>query len=138
MEALFVEGEQVDFFGGVEVGLGPGEGLVGERIVSEFAGVSFDAQGEDIVFDGFDAVEAPVVVGDAVGELDFEEAFGVEFGEEGGVVLVVGIAVFFGQEGGLAGETVAEAVEAGPGFAGRGGGAGGVGGVFAVGEDLGG
>ena len=43
IEALFVKREQVNFFGGVEVGLGLGEGLVGERIVSEFAGVSFDA-----------------------------------------------------------------------------------------------
>ncbi len=69
-------------------------------VVTEFAGVGFDAEGKDIVFDG------------------------VEGFEEFGVVGVIGGAVFVGEEDGLANEAVAEVVEADSGFGFGGGGTG--------------
>jgi hypothetical protein len=43
----------------------------------EFFGVGFDAESEDIGLDGFEAVEAPIVVGDLVAELGFDDALGL-------------------------------------------------------------
>jgi hypothetical protein len=124
-EALFVDGEEVEFASAVEEGLGLAEsGVAVGVVVTEFAGAGFDAEGKDIVFDGFDAVETPAGVGDLAGELDFAAAFGVEGFEEFGVVGVIGGAVFVGEEDGLAGEAVAEAVEADSGFGFGGGGTG--------------
>ena len=66
-------------FGAFEKSLGHQERLadVGVRGDVEFDGGA--AEGEDVLLDGADAVEAPVVFGDGVGEERFFFAFGCEF-----------------------------------------------------------
>ena len=99
---VVAEGERLDG-GGVDFGVGGFD--VGVRL-----GV---AEGEDVFFHGVDAVDAPCVLGEALGELDFDHAVGLEgggvFADEG----VVGFGVLFGHENGVAGEGIAAADEDG-------------------------
>ena len=116
-EALFIEREQVEFACAVKVGLGLAEsGVAGGVVITELAGVGLDTEGEDVVFDGFDAVETPVFVGDLAEDLGFEEVFGFVCFLEFSVVSVIGGAIFAGEEDSLAGEAMAESVEADSGF----------------------
>ena len=74
-------------------------------------------ESEHSVFEGFDAVDAPLVVSRGLGELSFDrgcrvEAVGIFFGEG-----EVDGHVFGGQDDDVSGEAVAEGVEAGFAFA---------------------
>jgi hypothetical protein len=91
-----------------------------------------DAQGEQIVFESRDAVEAPGGVGDSLYEVLFGFGFGLVFEEEPLAVGLVSDQVIGGEDDGLAGESVAESVEGRTLFAGFGARAGGVLGIGAV------
>ena len=119
VDALVIEGEELKLFEGV--GYGGGVGGHG---------------GEDAGFERAGVVETPAVFGDQMGELLFERIFGVEGCDEGLAEMVVGLAVFRGHEGELAGEVVADGVDAGTAFAFGGFGAGGMEGVVAIGVEL--
>jgi len=77
----------------------------------------FCSQGKDVHFGGAEAVETPGVPGDGVGEFEFGDGFGreagyvfrFEFFEDGAVGVV--------ESGDLAGDVVADGVEAGFRFA---------------------
>jgi hypothetical protein len=56
-------------------------------------------------------VEAPVVLGDGLGEIGFESPYGGEGFADAIAVLVEGFLVFRGVDDDLAGESVAEGVE---------------------------
>ena len=78
VDALFVDGEEGEFFGIAPEGAGLGEGGVDLGVVGVDIGVGGGvAEGDDVVFDGAGAVETPFVFGDGLGDLDFEGAFGV-------------------------------------------------------------
>ena len=120
VEAGFVEGIEIELLLVVDGDL-------------EFVGGGEEEEG---LFDAADAVDAPVVVGDGLGEAEFEFGDRVEGGDDAFAVAGVVGLVFVGHEAHEAGESVFEAVEAGGGFAGFGTGAGGMGGVFAIGGGL--
>jgi hypothetical protein len=64
--------------------------------------------GEDGVFEGPGAVEAPLVLGDGLGEVEFEGADGCEGSADGFAVFLEGGLIFRGVDDDLAGEAVAK------------------------------
>jgi len=76
------------------------------------------------------------VVGEGLGELRFEDAFGLEVADKGAGEGEILLQVFTGEDNDLGGEAVAECVEGGTFFTGVGAGAGGVLRVAAVGGEL--
>ena len=66
-----------------------------------------EAEREEIIFHGSDAVEAPVGVGDRLDRLGFEQTLRLELGVKLGAVLLVGREIVFRENDGLAGETMA-------------------------------
>ena len=83
------------------------------------------AHAEHAVFDGTDTVDAPLIVGDGLGELSFDRGLRVEavydfFGEG-----LVGVHVFGGEHDDARSEAMAERVHAGTGLAFRGSAGGG-------------
>src|SRR5438552_16257560 len=69
------------------------------------------------VLHGTTAVETPLLIGIALGELALEVALGFEAAEELFGEGHIDLQVFSGKHDGLAGEAVPETVEAGAGFA---------------------
>jgi hypothetical protein len=134
MEALGVEAEARQGLGLRFEGRGDGEGLLDLfRSVGELGRDVDDAQGEEIVFECGDAVDAPGGVGEGLDEMGFDGAAGVVFVAEGVAVGAVGVEVFAGEDDDLAGESVPEGVERRALLSGGGFGASGVAGVLAVG-----
>ncbi len=83
----------------------------------EIAGGFEMSQAEHAVFDGTDSVDAPLIVGDGLGELALDRGLRVEavddfFGEG-----LVGVHVFGGEHDDARGEAMAQGVHAGTGFA---------------------
>jgi hypothetical protein len=82
-----------------------GEGRVDLFVLgAEFATVLLNAEREEVVFDGADAIETPTVGGDALGELDLHGAIGCEAFHESFGELVVSGSVFLGHGGHLTGK----------------------------------
>jgi addiction module HigA family antidote len=131
--SLHVKGHQLElvWVGGEDSGGGDG-GVDFRMFGFDFCRFSGVAEGEDVVFDRVGPVQAPVVVGDDLGELLFVGIGRVEAGDQAVAEVVHGGAVFIGHEADLSGEAVAECVEAGAFFAFGGGGSGGVLGVGPV------
>ena len=94
------------------------------------------AEGEEVVFNGADSVEAPAIGGDALGELGFHGSFGGEALYERGGEGVVHDAIGVGHGGYLAGEIMAAGVQSGRFFAFLRPGTRGTQGVAAVGFEL--
>jgi hypothetical protein len=92
--------------------------------------------GEGVFFDSLDAVEAEAVEDDGAGEVELGGSDGFEALDVGAAEFDLGLVVFFGGDGGMAGETVFEAVHAGTVLAFGGFGAGGFFGVGPVGGEL--
>src|SRR5580692_2626790 len=92
------------------------------------------AVGEDGGFHGADALEAPAVFGDGLGDIDFEGADGAESFADAFAVSFKGGLLRGGEQVDLAGESVFVGVETGALLAGAlgGGGAGGFGGKLSV------
>ena len=67
-----------------------------------------NAEREEVVFHGPDAVETPVGVGDGLDGFGFEQAVGLELGMELSAGVSIDGEIVFGQNDGLAGEAVAE------------------------------
>jgi hypothetical protein len=110
-------------------------GHFGEFFVDVF-GSPGQLIGEQAGFDGPDAAEAPAGDGHGLDQVHFDGAGGLELldvGVEEELELFVG---FGGEQDGLGGEAVAEAVAGGLGSAFRGGGAAGLGTVGAGGFDF--
>jgi hypothetical protein len=69
IDALLVEGQELDAFGFAGEGASGGQGGVDFGVFGvDVAGMFGEAEGEDVVFDGAGAVETPGVGGDALGE----------------------------------------------------------------------
>ena len=118
-DAAFVGGEEArDLDWSSQARVGPG---------MESSGLVAESSGEDAFFDGVGALEAPHAVGDLVDEAGFDGAGGLVVLHDGGVVFVPGGGFFGGEDEDLAGESVAEGVEAAAGFAFLGARAGGAG-----------
>jgi hypothetical protein len=82
VEALLVEAETREQVASTVEGFGLGEGAIDGRVVrGDRAGLLVKAQGEEIVFHGTDAVEAPIEapisVGDSLDGLGFEKTLGL-------------------------------------------------------------
>ena len=83
MEALFVDGQVGERLGLVAKYVRGGEGGVDLGVIDIDVGSGFEmAEGEHAVFDGADAVEAPLRVDEGLGILAFDGGFGVETVEE--------------------------------------------------------
>jgi hypothetical protein len=135
VDALLVDAEERELFGIGKEDARAVESRVDLNIFSGGGGFEI-AEREDVGLDGEDAIETPVVVGDRLSDLELEGVCGLEAVQELGAELVVGRAVFGGEDGGLPGEAVAEVVQA-DALAARGGrGAGGMESVAAVGFEL--
>src|ERR1700730_8825140 len=86
------------------VGQGHSQGVLGLGMVGADAVFHFgDAEREEVGLDSSGAVELPGCVGERLGELSFDGAFGLAFIEEGLGVALVGSVVFSGEDDGLAG-----------------------------------
>src|SRR5260370_16741913 len=88
-------------------GFGDGQGGVDFRVFgNNVIGVLGEAQGEEIVFQGRNAVQAPGGVGDGLHELFFDHAFRLQVVEETLGEALVGGEVLGGEDDGVAGEAV--------------------------------
>jgi hypothetical protein len=134
-EVLGVVGVDVEHAEGEAfVRVGVGFGVLG---VFESGGVvGFVEGGEPGAFGVGEALDEPLLLGEAFDEEGLGVALGLEVVEEGLLELVEFGLGFEGEDRGLGGESVLEGVEAGVLFAGFGFGSGGFGGVAAVGVDL--
>ena len=95
-----------------------------------------EAEGEDGVFEGSGAVEAPVVLGDGLGEGGFERPTGARDSRMASQCFWKA-AWSSGVDNDLSGEAVAEGVQRRPFLAFFGAGAGGELGIVAIGGELG-
>ena len=110
-DAVFVSCQEIKLAGVVHPGAALGEGGVEFGLIGILGDMFALAEREDGVFQGTGAVEAPAVLGDGLGEIDFESAFGGEGLADSVAVLVEGFLVFRSVDDDLAGESVAEGVE---------------------------
>lgn len=113
VEALFLQVEIAELTLMSDERVGLDEGGAGEAFVEvrEVVGDGFElGQSEDIGFERGDAVQAPVGIGDELGELIFECADGFEFAADGGGEVLVGLHVFGGEDDGSGGEAMLECV----------------------------
>ena len=87
-DALDVESEEREIFDFGQPGAGGGEtcGSVGAGVFAAVVVVAwgFEGEGEDAVFDGGGAVEAPDAVGDLTDQGFFDGAVGLVVGVDGG------------------------------------------------------
>ena len=93
LEAALVEGEQVQILAAIEPGLGLGEGNGGFFVVAFHLVGLAEGDGDDGVFDLGRAFDAPPAIGDGLGEVGFNRAFGGEVLHVSGAVLFVGLLV---------------------------------------------
>ena len=80
---------------------GPASGLGSADV-----GIHLEAEGENGIFEGAGAVEAPVVLGDGLGEGGFQSAEGFQIFADSFTVLLEGRLVFRSLDDDLAGEAV--------------------------------
>lgn len=83
VDALFVKTQDFEFLKVISQGLSGGEGglhFTGVRAIPnvELRRVLFVAEREEAGFEGAEAIEAPLVIGNGLCELGFEDAFGAE------------------------------------------------------------
>ena len=109
-DAAFVKRQELELTGVRDPGAALGEGGIDIRVVGVLGDVVDLAEGEDRVFQGTGAVEAPAVLGDGLGEIDFESAFGGEGFADAIAVFGEGFLVFPSVDDDLAGESVADGV----------------------------
>ncbi len=76
-----------------------------------------EGHAEEGVFESGGALETPAGVGDGLDEAFLDGAFGIVGGFEGGAVVLVDLLFFGGEDEDLAGESVAEGVQAATGLA---------------------
>jgi membrane protein len=111
LDAVLVEGEELEVLALGEPDAGLGEGDVDLGVAGGAVGGLADADGVDGAFDGDAAVEGPAVGGDGLDEVGFQAADGGQGLVDAGAVFAVGDLVVGGQDVDLAGEAVAVGVE---------------------------
>jgi hypothetical protein len=112
-DAVFVSCQEMKLMGVVHPGATLGDGGVGFGVTGVRKEMFGLAEGEDRVFQGTGAVEAPAVLGDGLGEIDFQSADGDQSFANTIAMLLEGFFVFRGVDDDLAVEYVAEGVEGG-------------------------
>jgi len=111
-EAVLVHAQGGEGLGLLAEGFGGGQGGVHFRFGGvDAAGVRGHAEGEEVGFQGHDAVQTPGCVGDGLDQLFFGGEFGLVFGEEFLDMELVGGEGLGGHDHGLAGEPMAERVQ---------------------------
>ena len=111
IDALLVQGEPLEVFGVIEEGLGPSERGVDFGVIHVYVtSLREVAEGEDVVFDGADTLQAPEVLCDEGCELEFERVLRPEAIDEILNEFVMRGAVFDGGDADLAGDAVAQSV----------------------------
>jgi hypothetical protein len=124
VQTLFIDAEIDEGFRVVAEGPGGGESGVNLGMAEIDVARGFEmAHAEHAVFDGPNAVDAPLIVGDRLGELALDRGLRVEAGHDFPREFPVGVHVFRGEDDDARGEAVAQGVHAGAGFAWRGRGA---------------
>ena len=119
-DALLIEGQELEVFALGEPGAGSGQGFVDRKLGGVVAVVSDEssecaemAKSEDAGFEGAGALEAPMVFGVGLSEIDLQRAYGVEGFADAGAVFVEGFVLVGGEKLDLAGEAVTIGVEPG-------------------------
>jgi len=111
VDALLIEGEPLEVFGLIEEGAGAGERGVDFGMVDvNVGGLGEVAEGQDVVFDGADTLQAPEVLRDEGCELEFERVLRPEAIDDFLNELIVRGAIFYGGDADLAGDAVAQSV----------------------------
>ena len=117
-ETLFLERQIVELAligrEGFHVDHGGADGLV---LVLEEVGEFDAADGVDALFERENPIDAPLGIGDVLGQFLFAVGDGAEFGFEAGDVLLVLLDVIGGQQDGAAGERGADRIVGGLGAA---------------------
>jgi len=126
MEAMLVERDTGEEIRIVVERFGLGEGGMDESVGVQFQPLSFGTahngsacalagrEGEEVVFQGVDALEPPVGVGDGLDAFGFEQTLRLQLGVELGAVLLIGVEIIRGEHDGLAGKAVTKGVEGYP------------------------
>jgi hypothetical protein len=95
-QALLLEAELGEEVAAAIEGFGlGGSAMDGGVVRSHFVGLFVKAQGEEIVFHGADAVEAPAGVGDGLDGFGFEQTLRLELSLELSAVLLIGGEIVF-------------------------------------------
>ena len=137
LETLLIDREIDEGLGVLAEDVRGGEGGVDLGVIGRDVGGGFHvAECEHAVFDGADAVEAPLGVDEGLGVLALDRRFGGETLEEFFGEGLVGFEVFFGEDDDASGESVAAGVDRGSAFAFFGAGTGRFLRIFAVRGDL--
>jgi hypothetical protein len=111
IDALLVQSEPLKVFGLIEEGLGSGERGVDFGVIHVYVSSLREvAEGEDVVFDGADTLQAPEVLRDEGCELEFERVLRPEAIDDFLNELIVRGAIFYGGDADLAGDAVAQSV----------------------------
>src|SRR5215468_1297353 len=111
VDALLVNGQQMEIVGVLTPGSGVGAGVIDGIDAGSVFRVLGQAEGESAGFNGAGALQAPAVVGDGLGDIVLEVADGGEAFEDGFAVLFVGVLLFGSEDAELAGEAVTPGIE---------------------------
>src|SRR5262249_21647815 len=97
VDALLVNGEQMEIMGVLKPGSGVSEGVIDGVDTGSVIRVLGQAEGKSASFNSAGALQTPAVVGDGLDDIALEVADGGEAFEDGFTVLFVG-ELFFGSE----------------------------------------
>jgi len=111
LDALLVNGQQMEVVGVLKPSSGVGAGVIDGVDAGSVLGVLRHAEGEGAGLNGAGALQAPAVVGDGLGDLALEVADGGEAFEDDFTVLFVGLLLFGSEDAELAGEAVTPGIE---------------------------
>src|SRR5215468_7245883 len=111
VDALLVNGQQMEVVGVLKPGSGVSEGVIDGVDTGSVIGVLGQAEGESAGFNGAGALQAPAVVGDGLGDIALEVANRGEAFEDDFAVLFVGELFFGSEDAELAGEAVTPGIE---------------------------
>jgi hypothetical protein len=114
VQALFADTEVDESLRVVAEGLGGGHyGVDFGMLRIEIAGSFRVSEAEHAVFDGPEAVDAPLVIGNGVGELAFEGCLGIEAVNDFAGELLVSGEVFGGEHDDACGDAMAAGIDFG-------------------------
>lgn len=111
LDAVFVEGEELEILALGEPDAGLGEGRVHFFVAGGGAIVAGEAEGKDGAFDGGSALETPAVVGDGLHEVGLHGSDGGEGLVDAAAVFLIGRLVGGREDVDLTGQSVAVSVE---------------------------
>src|SRR5215468_5383417 len=111
VDALLVNGQQMEVVGVLKPGSGVSEGVIDGVDAGSVFRVLGEAEGESASLNGASALQAPAVVGDGLDDIALEVANGGEAFEDDFAVLFVGLLFFGSEDAELAGEAVTPGIE---------------------------